>query len=41
MCIKEKLGIHQPGGEGTYLGLSEAFGGSKVSILSFLKEKLS
>lgn len=39
--IKNKLGIHQIGGEGTYLGLPESFGGSKVSILSFLKEKLS
>lgn len=38
--IKQKLGIHQAGGEGMYLGLPKAFGGSKVSILSYLKEKL-
>ena len=36
----EKLGIDQVGGDGIYLGLPESFGGSKVSILSYLKEKL-
>uniref|UniRef100_A0A1J3D6G7 Reverse transcriptase domain-containing protein n=1 Tax=Noccaea caerulescens TaxID=107243 RepID=A0A1J3D6G7_NOCCA len=39
--IKERLEIHQNGGKGRYLGLPESFGGSKVSILSYLKENLS
>lgn len=39
--IKAKLGIAQEGGEGIYLGFPETFGGSKVSILNFLKEKMS
>lgn len=39
--IIAKLGIEQEGGEGKYLGLPETFGGSKVSILNFLKEKMS
>lgn len=39
--IKEKLGIENTGGEGFYLGLPESFGGSKVTILSYLKENLS
>lgn len=38
--IKKKLGIENTGGEGFYLRLPEAFGGSKVSILSYLKENL-
>ena len=38
--IKAKMGIEQEGGEGTYLGLPEAFGGSKVSILSYLKDRM-
>lgn len=33
--------IVQEGGQGVYLGLSESFSGSKVSMLSYLKEKLS
>lgn len=39
--IKTKQGIEQTGGEGLYLGLPEAFGGAKVSILSYLKENLN
>lgn len=38
-AIQEKLGIFQDGGGGDYVGLSEAFGGSKVSILNYLKER--
>ncbi|XP_048605758.1 uncharacterized protein LOC106359240 [Brassica napus] len=38
--IKLKLGMKQEGGDGIYLGLPESFGGSRVSILSFLKERL-
>lgn len=38
--IKQKLGMEQKGGEGIYLGLPEFFGGSKVTILSYLKETL-
>lgn len=39
-AIKQKLGIEQTGGDGIYLGLPESFGGSKISIMSFLKEKM-
>lgn len=39
--IKQQLGINEEGGKGVYLGLPETFGGSKVSILGFLKDKLS
>ena len=35
-----KLGIYHIGGDGIYLGLPDSYGGSKVSVLSFLKEIL-
>lgn len=38
--IKNLLGIHKEGGEGTYLGLPEVFKGSKRDLLNFIKEKL-
>ncbi|KAL0683276.1 hypothetical protein Bca4012_050124 [Brassica carinata] len=38
--VKAVLGIHTEGGEGSYLGLPECFSGSKVKMLSFIKEKL-
>lgn len=39
--IKITLGIDQEGGGGIYLGLPESFGGSRVSIQSYLKEQMS
>ncbi|KAG7583713.1 Reverse transcriptase domain [Arabidopsis suecica] len=41
VVVKRRLGIDQEGGDGFYLGLPETFGGSKVSILGYLKESLS
>lgn len=41
MIIKDKLRIQETGGEGMYLGLPESFWGSKVSFLSYLKERIS
>lgn len=37
---KIALGIVKEGGEGTYLGLSECFTGSKWKLLNFIQEKL-
>lgn len=39
--IKTSLGINKERREGIYLCLPESFGGSKVSLLSFLKERMS
>ncbi|XP_056859988.1 uncharacterized protein LOC130508476 [Raphanus sativus] len=39
--IMIKLGIDQTGGEGFYLGVPESMGGSRVSILSYLKENMA
>lgn len=39
--VKQKLGIEQEAGAGIYLGLPETFGGSRVSLLSYLKDRLS
>lgn len=39
--IMAKLKIDKLGGDGIYLGLPEAFGESKVSVLQYLKENLN
>lgn len=38
--IKEVLGIFKEGGDGSYLGLPEVFMGSKVKMMSFLKDNM-
>ena len=39
--LRDILGIQNIGGMGSYLGLPESLGGSKVQIFGFLQERLN